>query len=305
MIGDQDLSPSPKVWAMGHRQALALWKGRVIVQEKVDGSQISFMRTKDDRLRIRSKGVEQDIESPDKMFTQAVVQIQARFEKLTPGAIYRGEYLSKPKHNVLNYGRVPPGNIALFDVVGTSGEYLSPSEVHRISVHLQLGCVPTLDERAPGPIDELLLKSYLATKSAFGDVTVEGVVFKNYEQFTPINGDPIFVKVVNEAFKETHKRAWCAQTKKDFIEELAAEYNNQVRWEKGIQHMRENGQLTDSSKDIGPLFKEIHADIEEECADEIKEKLWKQFRKKILKGATFGLPDWYKQRLLDSSLEDA
>jgi hypothetical protein len=82
----------------------------VLVEEKVDGSQFSFGRFGGE-LRVRSKGRQFDPDAADKLFASAVAHV-AQLD-LRDGYTYRGEVLSKPKHNVLAYGRVPAGNVII------------------------------------------------------------------------------------------------------------------------------------------------------------------------------------------------
>jgi hypothetical protein len=55
--------------------------------------------------------------------------------------------------------------------------------------------------------------------------------------------------------------------------------------------------LTEEPKDIGPLIKEVHNDIEAEETDGIRDALWKIFKKDIMNKSTAGLPEWYKERI--------
>lgn len=45
--------------------------------------------------------------------------------------------------------------------------------------------------------------------------------------------------------------------------------------------------------------REVHKDLEEECADEIKELLYKWAVKDIKRSVIKGLPEWYKEKLLE------
>ena len=51
-------------------------------------------------------------------------------------------------------------------------------------------------------------------------------------------------------------------------------------------------------------MKELQKDITEECEEEIKDKLYNWARANILRQATRGMPEWYKQKLLDKQFED-
>src|SRR6202008_4606061 len=57
------------------------------------------------------------------MFDAGIASIKERADRLMPGAVYRGEFLAKPKHNTLAYGRCPEGHIVLFDVEYGPGDH--------------------------------------------------------------------------------------------------------------------------------------------------------------------------------------
>ena len=69
---------------------------------------------------------------------------------------------------------------------------------------------------------------------------------------------------------------------------------------KAVQHLREDGSLLGEPKDIGPLIKEVIRDTMEEETDYIKETLFAWAKKDIARRVTSGLPEWYKQQLLES-----
>ena len=74
----------PKVWAMGHAQLGNLLDGPVLVEEKVDGSQFSF-GSFGGELRVRSRGVQMQVDAPEKMFGLAVETVKALAGKLKDG----------------------------------------------------------------------------------------------------------------------------------------------------------------------------------------------------------------------------
>src|SRR3990172_9507207 len=133
----------PKVWNIGHAAARELFDGPVVVQEKVDGSQISF-GVFGGELKVRSKGKELVLDAPEKMFSVAVQQIKSFQHLLKDGWTYRGDYLSKPKHNALAYDRVPPHNIIIFDISPSQEEYLPAETVRTVAEYTDgLMVVPT------------------------------------------------------------------------------------------------------------------------------------------------------------------
>lgn len=295
-----------KVWALGHREIEGIFDGPVVVQEKIDGSQISFVVLQDG-LHIRSKGKELVLDEPEKMFRKAVDNITERFKDrlLSPTWIYRGEYLELPKHNTLAYDRVPLGNIVLFDVETSPGYFLSPDNLKEEADSLGFECVPLLaDAIEITSADDV--KDFLEIQSALGGQKVEGVVVKNYNQFTR-DGKLMCGKYVSEKFKEIHGGEWRKNNppSKDVTNKIIDTYRTPARWEKSIQHLAERGELTNEPKDIGLLMREVNKDILEECGDEIREILFKHYWKAISRGLTRGLPEWYKERLLESAFEES
>lgn len=290
----------PKVHALGHPAITDLLKDDVVVQEKVDGSQISFALI-DEELHIRSKNAEVFGDNPNDMFAKAVEVIYSLRDRMEPGYIYRGEYLRAPKHNALEYGRHPKNHIVLFDVETGPSAFLPYVQVCNEAAELGLEVIPLVYSGKAQ--DAAQLHDWMKTESFLGG-PLEGLVVKNYERFGR-DGKVLMGKHVSEQFKETNKENWKKQnpSKNDVIQVLIAKYNNEQRWEKAVQHLREAGELEHSPKDIGALMKAVQQDIAEECEDEIKQALWNHAKGHILRGAAKGLPEWYKQKLAASQFD--
>lgn len=58
-----------------------------------------------------------------------------------------------------------------------------------------------------------------------------------------------------------------------------------------------------SPRDIGPLLMEVAVDIEKECKDEILASLWSWAWPHLRRRVAHGLPEWYKERLLEQQFE--
>lgn len=290
----------PKIWNMGHPQAKDLLKGPVFVQEKVDGSQFSFGIVENGELVIRSKGANIIPEHPPTMFKSAVDTVLALHAegRLTPGWTYRGEVLNHPKHNVLAYDRVPKGNIILFDISTGYEEFLIPTLVAEECARIGLEMVPTFFYGEVTSSEQVL--AFLDRVSVLGGQKIEGVVIKNYFRHG-IDGKQLMGKYVSEAFKEVHQGEWRAAnpTKTDIIDAIAADLRTPARWAKAVQHLRERGELTETPKDIGALIKEVIEDVKTEEEAAIKERLFKYAWKIIGRTVVHGLPEWYKQQLLE------
>ena len=292
-------SSYPKVWNLGHPSVSDILLDDVIVEEKVDGSQFSFGKDEFGTLHVRSKGVVMDIDHPEGMFNKAVVTVKELAGRLVPGWTYRGEYLQQPKHNALAYDRVPAKHIILFDITTDTETYMSRAEKEFAAQALGLEIVPLVYE---GPITSLdQFKALLDRPSILGGQKVEGLVVKNNGRFGK-DGKPLFGKFVSEAFREVHKGSWRKDNPPaaDIIDEIILRYRTPARFAKALQHLKEAGKITNTPQDIGPLLIEATNDIETECKDAIKEMLWQWAWKKAKRGVTGGLPQWYKEELLQN-----
>lgn len=270
-----------------------LFDGPVTVEEKVDGSQFSFAM-QNGEVMCRSRGVQ--IEGDAGMFKLAVETAEELSPLLHEGWTYRGEYLAKPKHNALAYSRVPHKHVILWDVDRGDQDYLCPVDRDQEARRIGLESVPVYHV---GRVDSFAeIEGYLENLSVLGGQRIEGVVVKNYARFGE-DGKTLMGKFVSEAFREVHKKSWKAANPngKDIKQRLVETYRTEPRWNKAVQHLRERGELTETPADIGPLMREVQKDIEAECVDEIKGKLWDWCRKDVLRSCSAGLAEWYKKQV--------
>lgn len=280
---------------MGHKAIERIFDGHVIVEEKIDGSQFSFALI-DGELHCRSKRQPLYIDNPEKMFARGLEFVASIKDKLTPNWVYRCEYMQRPKHNVLAYDRIPTNHLMLFDIDAGLQNYLphimKTNEAKRIGIEP----VPLIYEGIAPDFD--VMKSWLDKVSVLGGAKIEGFVIKNYNVFTSEKKIALG-KFVSEHFKEVHAKTWKSDrpTRKDTIAILTDKYRTQPRWEKAIQHLRDDGSLTETPKDIGALIKEVQTDIYKECEEEIKEFLFAHFWPQLKRSLVRGLPEWYKEQL--------
>lgn len=289
----------PKVWALGHSAIKELLFDEVTVEEKVDGSQFSFGRFGGE-FKCRSKGAHIIPDAPEKMFLEGVRIAQGL--NLTDGWTYRAEYLKSPKHNTIGYNRIPTNHLILFDVNTDHEQYLSYLEKQAEANRLGLEVVPLMHVgRVEDPSQ---IAEFLSRESVLGGQKVEGIVIKNYSRFG-IDKKALMGKYVSEEFKEVHGEEWSRNnpTKTDIVDFLIASYKTPARWDKSIQHLRDAGKLTDSPKDIGSLIKEVQRDIIEEEKEEIKNKLYANVIDKIKRGIVGGLPEYYKEYLMNNQFK--
>jgi len=291
----------PKIFTIGTDYIKDIFNEDVEVTEKIDGSQIAWAKI-DDTLYIRSKGQMLYTENPEKMFVPGIEYLHSIKDKIPERVIGYGEYLQKPKHNALAYSRVPKNNIILFGIIGLDD--LVQENIDQYAELFDLERVPVLYRGKINTIEHLV--SFFERESILGGVKIEGVVVKNFFRRFLLGGQPMPLmvgKVVSEAFKETHREKWGENKGKGQFETFKESFRTEARWQKAIQHLQEKGQLENAPKDIGSLIKEVQQDILAEETEAIKDWLFKQFKPEILRKSTAGLPEWYKQKLMERSLE--
>ena len=288
------------IFAIGHRAAQPLLEVPCIVEEKIDGSQFSFQRIEDE-VKMRSKGAEV-FAGQGGMFEEAS-HIEADYANMVEGYIYRCEYLQKPKHNVLKYDRVPQGNLIVFDVEHSDG-FAPPEEKKELAAVLKLETVPVLYQ---GIVTLEVLQGLLERESVLGGPKIEGVVIKpvGYSLWG-VDKKVLMAKYVSEAFKETHRKEWKSDSggNKDVIALLVASLNTEARWQKAVQHLREAEKLENSPRDIGPLMLEMKYDTLLEEKDFIAEKLLGWALPQLKQALGRGLPEWYKQKLMEEAFSN-
>jgi hypothetical protein len=291
------ISSYPSIFAVGHRSIKNIFDSPVVIEEKIDGSQFSMSRT-DGELSCRSKGKDIIPDAPEKMFNAAIETAQSL--DLHDGWIYRCEYLSKPKHNTLAYARVPRLHLILFDVMTAPETYLTPDEKKTEADRIGIECVPCFANGVvwDGGLPAFAAEQYLQIDSILGGCKVEGFVVKNYAQFGADKKIAI-AKYVSEGFQEKHRHEWKLSNPGagDFVGNLIAQLKTDARWNKAIQHLRDDGKLVDAPQDIGNLIKEVQTDLLKEESDFIKDKLFSHFIGQINRGVIAGLPEWYKAKL--------
>lgn len=297
----------PKIIALGGVGIGSIFDEEVEITEKLDGSQFGFGMV-DGELVCRSKGKEQDIDNPDKMFIEGVEYIKSRQHLLPPDHFFYGEYLQKPRHSTLAYNTTPRNHIALFGVMAQdeSGSImLSHDMIQEFADKFDIDAMPLLYQGKSNPEHVLEL---MERESYLGGQNIEGVVVKNYKPWLFMNQIlfPVMAgKYVSEKFKETHNKDWSKlNTGKGQMGVLKDKYRAEARWHKAVMRLKEEGKYTQSLKDIGELIKIVKADLVLEEKENIKNDLWKLFKDDVVRYSTSGLPEFYKKELLLGEAND-
>ena len=297
------ISAFPKIFTIGDNYISSIFNDPVEITEKVDGSQFVFGRV-DDILYCRSKGKVIVFDAPEKMFNLAVDYVLSIQDMVENNTIYYCEYLNKSKHNVIAYDTTPKNHLALFGISRIDKSFISShTNLCVYADAMDIDIVPLLYSGKINNPKEI--HALLDADSYLGGSKIEGVVVKNYSQPFLLGGQPIPLmagKYVSEKFKEKHRTDWKGHhTGKGKWDLFKAGFRTDARWQKAVQHLRDNGELENNPRDIGKLIKEINRDITEEEQENIKNFLWKLFGNEVLRKSTAGFPEWYKEQLLENA----
>jgi len=298
----------PRIQAVHKPEAVGFKEGHIIVEEKVDGSQVRFEIDDKGEISVGSHNIDNIHIGVSDGFGKAIETANKVFSgmKADPGEkiVIFGEYLSKPKQNTISYARTPNWNVVIFDVI-FNGYYLDREEKERFVLNLgMIEVVPLLWKGKGEDFTDEIREQLLKTKSFLGHQEgydkIEGIVIKNYgklfdPRFRNLEGHHMVVKIVNPSFQEKHKVENPGQH--DKLEELVNSLNSEARWKKSIQHLREDGKLMDHMRDLALIVPAVVQDIEEEETEAIKEELFKIIMPKIKQKCTRGLPKFYMKVL--------
>lgn len=300
-----NLNAYPKIFSVGDKYISHLFEDPVEITEKIDGSQFVFGKIDGD-LCFRSKGAIIYRESPQNMFESGVRYIESIEDRLPDNTIFYGEYLNRPKHNVLTYNSVPKNGITLFGMSSLTKEFMSYPHLASWAKILDIDIVPKLYEGRVENVEQI--HELLQKESFLGGPKIEGVVIKNYHKSYMIGGRVIPItagKYVSEKFKELHNKNWKKEsTPRGKWDVYKSQFCTEARWWKAVQHLRDKGELEHSPKDIGKLIKEVRKDIVEEEKENIKDFLWKEFSEELLRASIKGLPEWYKEKIMEEMFNE-
>lgn len=297
----------PKILPLGHKVLKQMFEGVVEVTEKLDGSQIKFGKIAGE-LKVSSRRKQFNLDKPDSLFQGAVDHIKRQAALLPDGIVFYAEALQKPHHNVLSYNTVPKNHVALFAAAGRNTELMMPYYVLRDwASRLRVDLVPLLFQGVVKGPDQLL--NLLEHESYLGGPKIEGIVAKNYTH-TAIGLDDTFYpylvgKFVSEKFKEKmdEKKEKKPVDMQGDLQEYFKLFATEARWQKAVQHLKDDGKLIGDPKDIGILIKELSSDFIEECKEEIQDRLWNSYSKQVLHHVIDGFPQWYKEQIFRGNID--
>lgn len=282
----------PKVLGLGQPLLAEIFNDPVDLTEKIDGSQCRIHLT-ENFCGCGSKNVGI---ADEKAFAIAHEQTQRIWNE----KVWRTfgdditlftEFLSKEKHNVLAYNRVPKNNLYLFGCI-SNNKHLKTEELIELANELQIEppYIMAHQIKVNGPED---INKYLETESILGGNRVEGTVIRNlYKSYPPLLVStmafadyPLVGKLVRNDFKERLNKEWGTKKKKELpINKVTTEFLTEARFNKSVQHLTDENKINYEMKDLKELIPEFYKDLLDEEKDEIiklaMEDFWRHLKKK-------------------------
>jgi RNA ligase-like protein len=274
---------------------------RVIIQEKVDGSQLSICNI-DGKLRFFNK--RKEISARSKPFLNSHLSLADKPQLFKAGHMYHGEAMNSRQPNTIQYGREPRYFWIIYEVVkGDTSLY--PEQVEELiqdtgleyirPLYDNLGNTESTDyvEIANGYIEQITKGGIT---SILGGVP-EGVVLKTINRMK--NGKRVntrykFVRTEFAEMNRSRKRRLPKLSDAAVIDGIGSVYNVPARFQKGVQHIQEEGKwdYDATNRNLTRLVNELDADLLKEYKDDIKNMLFIRFFPQICKAARADLTEF-------------
>lgn len=283
---------------------------RWFIEEKIDGTQLSFQRRGDAvEFRNRSKVIPNEALG-NWCYDNAVRSIKRLADRLNPAYTYHGEAVCKRRHNVVAYGGTPLKFWICYGIC--DGErHLDRTATEAECARLGLGCVKVLyanenpDDRDPTPkVLEIVARIEAGEiESCLGGNVIEGVVVKHNAAWhvRSKSHKHIQFKHVTSAFKERHGErrpplaGYDADSLMDYLARLGRGFALPAVYQKAAQHIREDpaGKTTIS---VASLAREVERDIRKENGQDIAEAIAEAFMPIVTRHATAGIAQWLSEQ---------
>jgi hypothetical protein len=270
---------------------------RVIIQEKVDGSQLSICNI-DGKLRFFNKSKE--ITAHAKPFFNSHVSLVNKPELFKPGYVYHGEAMNSVHPNTIRYEREPTYFWIIYEIVKDDGTSLYPEEIEKLLEGTGLEYIKPLYDNIDNmdtteSVDYVEMANEYVEKITRDEIPSilggrpEGVVLKAVNRMR--NGKRVntrykFVRTEFSEMNRARKRRLPKLPDVEIIDGIGAVYNVKARFQKAVQHLQEDGKWKDVPKrNQTALIEELDADLRKECEEDIKNMLFIRFWPQISKAA--------------------
>ena len=270
---------------------------RIIIQEKVDGSQLTITR-QGDRLIYFNKN--KQIIGQGKPWLNSYILLNNKVDLFKKGLFYHGEAMKSIHSAKLNirYEREPRYFWIVYEIVRADHTTLSPEEMEEVLKETGIETVPIFYDNKYELCDNYIDKAKDIIndiendkiRSCLGNVPPEGVVLKVLNRNR--GKDKVSTtryKFVRKAFSETNKskkKKLPTLSQEEIINGIGEIYNTEARKQKAVQHLEEQGKWKVNPKqNIGLMVNELDNDLLKECEQDIKDLLFVRFWSQISKAA--------------------
>jgi len=284
-------------------------KGDVIIQEKIDGSQLSICNI-DGKLHFYNKNKE--ITATSKPFLNSYLSLVDKPHLFKKGYIYHGEAMNSIQPNTIRYEREPLYFWIIYEIVKDDGISLSPEQVLECikdtgleyirPIFYNFICAKYYDyvqiaNKCITEINEGKIKSVLGGKP-------EGVVLKalnhKKENGKIVNTRYKFVRTEFSEMNRMRKKKLPTLLDTEIVDGIGDVYNVHARFQKAVQHLKEADKWKDGDimRNQSAMVNELDIDLLKECKEDIKTMLFIRFFPQICKAARSDLTKFLKNDCL-------
>ena len=272
--------------------------GRLIVQEKVDGSNFTVFRDPSTlELAFFNKGKLLTLEKQsNSTFARTCEILRTRQDLFRPGYIYHGEAMRAARANHIMYRRIPKYHWMCYEIMVplADGTYVhaTPHEMTEIlagtgieQVHMYYDSMRAADD-LDASLDRLagIFLNVDALHSSLGNVA-EGFVVKVLTAQRKGKTVPYRAKYVSKHMRE--RKVVEGMISPDYtLEAIGDVFNTAARHRKALQHLQERGEEVT----YAALVREADADLLIEHGQEIADMLMQRYFPVIRKAARKDLP---------------
>ncbi|MBQ3567220.1 MAG: hypothetical protein IJA12_08575 [Oscillospiraceae bacterium] len=244
---------------------------QIIIQEKLDGSNVSFQYdSEEDKVICFSRNMILSEENTLRGYYDWIQKLDKNKVRDILGTNLRmfGEWLVK---HALDYPKECYETVYCFDVFDTEKEvYLPQSEVRVLAEKLGLRYVPVFFEGRFTKWDDYLP---LVGKTDMGGEIGEGIVVKN---MSSLDHNVIYTKIVHERFREVHRAPKPKPTDMELIRErerlteLAGTIVTEARVKKLLYKLIDDGIVPENYtiKDTSLVMKNLPSAVYYDCLKE-------------------------------------
>lgn len=275
---------------------------RWYLEEKIDGSQLSMRLSRDIDHELVFTCRNKKVNPGSEPFRKACEMLLTLKNRLYENFVYHGEAVCKPRHNVIQYKRVPRFYFVCYDIYNaTEKRYLSPEEKIEECNRIGLEHAPILyynDDRQQCPYSWAAIHiesiEQGRIQSLLGGMP-EGVVLKHHHFYNKKGKySAVKLKMVSEEFQERHRHKQPKQAIScdDFVAELGKSFATPARFHKAVQHLRESGTTEIIQRQVE---RELDSDFSKEYEEEMKVYLWQELGPLLKQHARTGLKLWIQK----------